>query len=149
MSTWKCLKLLMFVDLERVFVYFLGLFASSNWIWLSDGVVSGRSPSSIRIGSGSGVAVKDPVPGTSQQSNSPPTSRSFLGRFGIRKPSLLSLSSATSAVSVTASSPHQYENRTFSLDDLLRPTRSMMSKISLSVFTRNWGFHLLLSLNLV
>ncbi|CAG7720057.1 unnamed protein product [Allacma fusca] len=81
----------------------------------------------ISWGSGGGISVREPVPGTSQQSSSPPTSRSFLGRFGIRKPSLLSLSSATSAVSVTASSPHQYENRTFSLDDLLRPTRSMMN----------------------
>ncbi|OXA61797.1 Protocadherin Fat 1 [Folsomia candida] len=65
--------------------------------------------------------------GTSQQQAvSPPASRSFLGRIGIRKPSLLSLSSATSNVSGTGASPHSYENRTFSLDDLLRPSRSMM-----------------------
>jgi hypothetical protein len=90
-------------------------------------LVSGRSPSSIRIGGGS--SVRESVPGTSSQlATSPQTSRTFLGRFGIRKPSLLSLSSATS-VSVAATSPHTYENRTFSLDDLLRPSRSsMMSK---------------------
>jgi hypothetical protein len=91
-------------------------------------LVSGRSPSSFRAGGGSSLGIREPIPGTSQQAVSPPTSRSFLGRFGIRKPSLLSLSSATSNVSVAAVSPHSYENRTFSLDDLLRPSRSMMSK---------------------
>jgi len=91
-------------------------------------IVSGRSPSSFRAGGGSSLGIREPIPGTSQQAVSPPPSRSFLGRFGIRKPSLLSLSSATSNVSVAAVSPHTYENRTFSLDDLLRPSRSMMSK---------------------
>lgn len=98
------------------------------WCCKLDRVVSsGRSPS-FRAGGGASLAVRDPIPGTSQQAVSPPTSRSFLGRFGIRKPSLLSLSSATSNVSGAPVSPHTYENRTFSLDDLLRPSRSMRSK---------------------
>ncbi|CAL8100723.1 unnamed protein product [Orchesella dallaii] len=87
------------------------------------------APSSVRTGGALGpgpLGIRDAIPGTSQQAASPPTTRSFLGRLGIRKPSLLSLSSATSNVSATVASPHTYENRTFSLDDLLRPSRGML-----------------------
>lgn len=90
------------------------------------------APSSVRTGGVVGpgpLGIRDAIPGTSQQAASPPTTRSFLGRLGIRKPSLLSLSSATSNVSATVASPHTYENRTFSLDDLLRPSRGMLRKL--------------------
>lgn len=90
---------------------------------LSSGHISGRTPSMREQLSGS-LYASNPVPVPPASTTGPP--RTLFGRLGIRKPSLLSLTSPLVPPAHTA--------RTFSLDDLLKPpTRS--KKHPVPVFT--------------
>lgn len=95
----------------------MSYFADFNWnkhtllnVLLSTGYITGRTPS-LREQMSSSLYTSAPVPVPPTNVGGPP--RTLFGRLGIRKPSLLSLTSPLVPPAPTA--------RTFSLDDLLKP----------------------------